>query len=436
MSYLHIVKERLRRSLNESIHYSRYNAPMIGVLGVFTFPLYYYVWLYLFPQPYENLPLRLIGLVICVPLLLYGQWPKRLASYFPAYWILFLLYTLPFFFTYMLLRNELSMIWSMSTMAALFFLVLALYDWLLVILVALLGSVLGWAAFLMTSESDTAALAALYVQQLPIYAFVIIGGSIFNYNAQLVKEEKLNAHAAVGRNIAHELRTPLLGMKAATSGLSHYLPHLVDAHQQAMQANLPVRSIRATRLERLRDASDRIEEEIDYANTIIDMLLLSANQTTIKKDSFAEHSMNDTIARALDRFPFKSEHEKALVFWDEGEDFTYFGSDLLVMHVIFNLLKNALHSVLDAGRGSIRITTTIGKQYNRLGVLDTGPGIDPSRVKHVFDYFFSSKTIDQGSGLGLSFCKLVMESLNGRVRCDSRLNEYTLFEMSFPQVTP
>ncbi|WP_111655721.1 sensor histidine kinase [Isoalcanivorax indicus] len=435
MSYLHIVKERLRRSLNESIHYSRYNAPMIGVLGVITFPLYYYVWLYLFPQAYENLPLRLIGMIICVPLLLYGRWPKKLAPYFPAYWILFLLYTLPFFFTYMLLRNDLSMIWSMSTMAALFFLVLALYDWLLVILVALLGSLLGWAAFLMTSDADTVALATLYIQQLPIYAFVIIGGSIFNYNAQLVKEEKLNAHAAVGRNIAHELRTPLLGMKAATSGLSHYLPHLVDAHQQAMLSGLPVRSIRATRLERLREASDRIEEEIDYANTIIDMLLLSANQTTIKKDSFALHSMNDTIERALQRFPFKSEHERDLVSWDRGEDFVYFGSDLLVMHVVFNLVKNALHSVLNSGQGTIRITTLPGKQFNRLSVLDTGPGIDPSRVKHVFDYFFSSKTIDQGSGLGLSFCKLVMESLNGRIRCDSRLNEYTLFEMSFPQAT-
>ncbi|MBZ2190166.1 HAMP domain-containing histidine kinase [Alcanivorax sp. JB21] len=434
MKHLELLTARLGRSVQESVHYSRYNAPMIGVLGVITFPLYHYVWWLIIPQPYENLWLRMIGVVICVPLIFAAQWPKAMQRYFATYWILFLLYTLPFFFTYMLLRNDLSLIWSMSTMAALFFLVLAVYDWLLVILLTLAGSLLGWAGLLLTTDvQDINTLTTLYFQQLPIYAFVVIGGSIFNYNAQLVKEEKLNAHAAVGRNIAHELRTPLLGMKAATSGLVHYLPQLVDGHKAAMDAGLPVKPIRGTRLDKLRHAAERIDEEIDYSNTIIDMLLLSAGQTTIKQDSFSWHSINDTIERALDRFPFKSDRERHLVHWERGDDFAYYGSDLLVTHVLFNLIKNALHSVLSAGKGTIRIGTGRSRRYNRLIVMDTGPGIDQARIRQIFDYFYSSKTLDQGAGLGLSFCKLVMESLQGKIHCESRLNEYTLFEMSFPR---
>ena len=52
-------------------------------------------------------------------------------------------------------------------------------------------------------------------EQLPIYLFVVVAGSIFNYSAQMVKEEKLDAYAAVGRNIAHELRTPLSRLAVA-----------------------------------------------------------------------------------------------------------------------------------------------------------------------------------------------------------------------------
>lgn len=434
MKYLKLLAARLGRSVQESVHYSRYNAPMIGVLGAITFPLYHYIWWLIIPQPYENLWLRMIGVAICVPLIFAAQWPKALKRHFATYWILFLIYTLPFFFTYMLLRNDLSLIWSMSTMAALFFLVLAVYDWLLVILMALAGSLLGWAGLLLTTDvQDLNTLVSLYLEQLPIYAFVVIGGSIFNYNTQLVKEEKLNAHAAVGRNIAHELRTPLLGMKAATSGLVHYMPQLVAGHKAAMDAGLPVKPIRGTRLDKLRHAAERIDEEIDYSNTIIDMLLLSAGQTTIKQDSFSWHSMNDTVERAIDRFPFKSERERHLVHWERGDDFAYYGSDLLVTHVLFNLIKNALHSVLSAGRGTIRIGTGRSSRYNRLIVMDTGPGIDQAQIRQIFDYFYSSKTLDQGAGLGLSFCKLVMESLQGKIHCESRLNEYTLFEMSFPR---
>ncbi|WP_035203067.1 ATP-binding protein [Isoalcanivorax pacificus] len=426
-----MIVSRLNQSISESAHFSRHNAPMVGVLGLVSFPLYYFIWQFVFPQPYESVWLRIGGVLVCIPLLFYRLWPARMQRYFAGYWVFALSYALPFFFTYMLLRNDLSLVWSMSTMAALFMLVLAVYDWLLVICIAVVGSLLGWMAFLLTA--DSAAAFSAYMQQLPIYAFVVIAGSIFNYTANMVKEEKLNAHAAIGRNIAHELRTPLSGMKGATSGLVQYLPHLVAAHRAAMEAGLDVRRIRSTRLDQLSDAANRIQEEIDFSHTIIDMLLLSAGQTTIKQDNFRNHSINDTIRRALERYPFKSERERHLVQWQEGEDFEYYGSDLLVTHVLFNLTKNALHSVISAGKGVIHISSSRGVDTNRLIFMDTGPGIPRTQVKHIFDYFYTSKTVDQGTGLGLSFCRLVMQSLHGGIRCESRLGEYTLFELSFPR---
>src|SRR5690606_15389354 len=172
-----------------------------------------------------------------------------------------------------------------------------------------------------------------------------------------------------------------------------------------------------------------------HSNTIIDMLLLSADQTTIKQDHFRKHSINQTIHQALERYPFKSDKERNLVWWNDESNFTYFGSDILVAHVIFNLTKNALHSVLSAGKGNIRIDVHLGSEYNHVIFMDTGPGIPRSHIPRVFDHFYTSKTVDQGTGLGLSFCKQAMRSLKGDIRCESRLGEYTLFELLFPRIT-
>jgi two-component system, CAI-1 autoinducer sensor kinase/phosphatase CqsS len=422
---------RVTEAINESAHYSRYNAPMVGALGVIGFPLYYYIWQYLFPQPYESLGLRLVGTAICLPLVTSRYWPKRLQQYFPGYWLITMVYTLPFFFTYMLLRNDMSVIWAMSTMAALFLLVLALHDWLLVILTSLGGSILAWIAFWLTADNTPE--VATYLAQLPIYVFVIIAGSIFNYTAQMVKAEKLDAYAAVGRNIAHELRTPLLGMKGAAGAISHYLPELTHAYRLAQEAGLPVREVRSSRLNQLAQAANRIDEEIDYSNVIIDMLLISAGQGSLRTDDEGIHSATDTVATALQRYPFKSDRERELVRYLSQDEFSYQGSSLLLIHTLFNLIKNALHSVLRAGKGDILVRVYTDQGRHHISVRDTGLGISTKDQRHLFEQFYSSKSIDEGSGVGLSFCKRVMESMGGSITVRSTLGDYAEFILTFPE---
>lgn len=423
--------QRLSYAIKESAHYSRYNAPMVGWLGVIGFPLYYFIWHDIFPQPYENLWLRLAGTVICLPLIFQRLWPKQLKDHFAAYWLLTMVFTLPFFFTYMLLRNDMSVIWAMSTMAALFLLVLALHDWLLVMLTSLGGSALAWIAFWLTANEPPVLDA--YFAQLPIYLFVVIAGSVFNYTAQMVKDEKLDAYASVGRNIAHELRTPLLGMKGAAGAIHQYLPELIHGFRLAQEAGLPVRKIRASRIDQLHSAAMRIDEEIDYSNIIIDMLLLSAGQTSLKADDNGLHSAITTIEGALARYPFKSNRERELVQFQPNGDFTYLGSALLVTHTIFNLLKNALHSVLKAGKGTITIKIETNGHSNLISIHDTGLGVADHDLRHLFEHFYSSKSVEEGSGVGLSFCKRVMESMDGSISCQSTLGEYAKFTLTFPK---
>src|SRR5699024_479593 len=109
---------RLHFALAQSAEYSKPNMLLVGLVAVIGFPLYYVIWKFIFPQPYENLPLRLLGAALCVPLLLVGHLPHACRRYLTVYWLFALLYTLPFYFTFMLLKNDISAVWGMSTMAA------------------------------------------------------------------------------------------------------------------------------------------------------------------------------------------------------------------------------------------------------------------------------------------------------------------------------
>jgi signal transduction histidine kinase len=69
---------------------------------------------------------------------------------------------------------------------------------------------------------------------------------------------------------------------------------------------------------------------------------------------------------------------------------------------------------------------------NRLYFRDNGKGISPEILPRIFDKFFTSSKA--GTGVGLAFCKLVMEGMNGTIECESNPEEYTLFKLSFPKI--
>ena len=142
MTYLRKCVERLWTAASatfkrDTAHFSSRHF-YFGLVAGFGFPLYYVIWHVLFPQPYETLPLRLVGSAIFVPIVLAKLWPASLKPYFPLYWYLALLFALPFFFTFMLLKNDGSTIWLLSTLVALFVMILLL-DWINLLIHIALG---------------------------------------------------------------------------------------------------------------------------------------------------------------------------------------------------------------------------------------------------------------------------------------------------------
>ena len=403
-----------------------------GLVAALGFPLYYVVWHYLFPQPYENLPLRLLGSALFVPVIFAKRWPERLRRYLPVYWYFSALFALPFFFTFMLLKNDGDTVWLLSALAAAFLMVL-LFDWLNLFVQFAIGTLAAGAAYYLSTDAPH--LAAPDLEHLPVYLFIVTIGAVANYSSEIVKRERLRAMMATASTVAHELRTPLLSIKAGATGLKTHLPVLLDAYRMAKQAGLPVAPLREVHLDSMRGVLERFEAEVNHSNTAIDMLLMNARPIGFMNENFAVCSMASCVEAALMRYPFASDKERELVAADLNRDFLFDGNELLMVHVLFNLLKNALYHVTRAGKGTIRIEIRPTAAGGQLVFTDTGSGISPKVLPHIFTRFYSwSRRGDYGSGagIGLAYCRSIMGAFGGNIVCDSTEGEFTRFVLTFP----
>jgi NtrC-family two-component system sensor histidine kinase KinB len=108
----------------------------------------------------------------------------------------------------------------------------------------------------------------------------------------------------------------------------------------------------------------------------------------------------------------------------------------MISRVILNLLENAnKFTHLD---GSIQLTANVVGPDIEVTVSDNGPGIPPDQMPHIFEKFSRVHYKDgpEGTGLGLAFCKLAVETHGGRIWAESILGRGTTFRFTIPVKKP
>ena len=119
-----------------------------------------------------------------------------------------------------------------------------------------------------------------------------------------------------------------------------------------------------------------------------------------------------------------------------------------IHQLVINLCSNAYQALDDSG-GSITVTLdhfTVGKQfprdlpnlqvgkYIRLSVQDTGHGIDAHHLERIFEPFYTTRTVGQGTGLGLSVAHGIAMSHKGDIFVKSELAKGTTFYVYLPEI--
>ncbi len=210
-------------AIRKVYQYAEPNLTLVGWMGFVGFPIYYIVWEFLFPQPYENLPLRLACSVLFLGIIFRNRVPFEWRKYLPAYYQVAVTLCLPCFFFYMLLMNNWSNVWVMSFMSAIFLHILLVHVTKVMFAQTFAGigiaTLCAWVAqgFYLEITMDWT--------HVPIFLFIYLFGNLFYFRNQVEHENKVSLAKSFGAGIAHEMRNPLSGLLTSIDVMQSILPN-------------------------------------------------------------------------------------------------------------------------------------------------------------------------------------------------------------------
>ena len=209
-------------------------------------------------------------------------------------------------------------------------------------------------------------------------------------------------------NMSHEIRTPL----NAIIGFSNILAETDDKEEK--EEFVKIISKNSDLLLRL----------------ITDILDFSKIESGILDYSFTDTSLKDIFHEQYLVHALKMPEKVSLICdFDALPDILVHTDPKRVTQVISNLISNATKFTEE---GSIRLFYRIVEGYVLIEVIDTGIGISPQHQQTIFDRFVKVNSFKQGTGLGLTICKTIIEALNGTIGVDSRPGEGARFWFTLP----
>jgi CheY-like chemotaxis protein/signal transduction histidine kinase len=410
----------LGRVVFDAAKVSDYSVLAVGVIGTIGHPLYWVWWTFVDPQPNENPLMRIVGTLACALLLLRRFWPASVARFLPWYYFVTVAYTLPFFFTYYLLAGHFSMMWSMAELGMIFFLIAIFPSYMALSLNLLLGigvAVLCAKIFIPhVIHVDTHLFLYTY---FPVFTFGIVAGLTFSYSnlKGIVAQARNGALRALAGSIAHEMRNPLSQLRLVLDRVEESLPAADNGISHDRSASV-YRHLAHGQL------------SIERGLRIIAMTLDEVSAKPIPSDRLVYLSAAVTTRKALDEYGFADRKERARVRLVVLEDFTFKVDETVYLFTLFNLIKNALHHI--AAHPAATLTLTVDRQT--VLVHDTGPGIAPEILPHLFEPFRTGGN-SAGTGLGLAYCQRAMRAFDGTIGCRSELGKFTQFTLQFPVIS-
>jgi two-component system sensor histidine kinase HydH len=222
------------------------------------------------------------------------------------------------------------------------------------------------------------------------------------HNKEMQRHEEMARLGEMGAVMAHEIRNPLAGIKGfaqlveTASGIKQARYYADKIVSQSLRMEALVNDLLAFA------RNDRRERHTVYLSILIkDCVTLLRPEAT-----------NQQVTIEVDA----ATHVKTHVVVDR------------IVQMLLNLMKNAIQAMPEGGLLKIELEQKEGSAYMRIS--DSGVGISPEHLTHIFEPFWTNKTT--GTGLGLALCRKVAEEHGGSLTVESETGRGTTFYLTLP----
>jgi two-component system CAI-1 autoinducer sensor kinase/phosphatase CqsS len=387
----------------------------MGVFMMVGHPLFAWTWGEWLPQPYEDWRLRAVmaamGLLFLIPRVSSAPSSKLSATvYLTVLW-----FQLPVLFSWMYLCNGGNAVW-LASLCAMFLIFYQLTDWRVATIGLTTGGLLTWLMFNIAG----AARLAMPEEQAQTHAVVIAfsWGSAwwFGMGTSSARRAQWQQTMASMRIMAHELRTPLATITLLTDAARGQGQH--HAHSEGIRERLLV----------------RLQRVVNHIHWHLNTQVNNARLMSLDGPLVAL-SAEQLVRKALAEFPYPTARQRECIQVVIDQDFMFCGTQRPFEQVLGNLVKNALTALADNGRmlshGDLRIAVGCDPSKGWISVTDQGTGMDEKLRLKIFEPFFSTNT-STGHGLGLPFCKVVVEAARGTIQVKSQKGQGTTVLIELP----
>ena len=228
--------------------------------------------------------------------------------------------------------------------------------------------------------------------------------------AELLQSEKLAGIGSFAAGIAHDINNPLQLILGLAENLAEE-QNLTAVHEQA------------------RD----IIEAVKRASAICRDLTRYSRRASPHEDVLV--SVNGKLDEALRIARYASSFHDIEMIKHYQPGAAVKGNPDELLHVLVNLITNAVHAMEQAG-GTLTLETTVLDGEVGVRISDTGCGIAPDKIPEIFEPFFTTKAPDKGTGLGLYNVKTIVNKMHGSIAVDSQTEKGTTFTLTFPNGEP
>ena len=226
-------------------------------------------------------------------------------------------------------------------------------------------------------------------------------------------EEAVQGSKRLVADASHELRTPLTVMRGELESMAAD-PQVTAATRELLASLL---------------------EEVDRLAAVVDGLLaLSRLDTGEASAQWVKFDLAELVATTADQMSLLAEDKRISVICDAPQRVLVDGNRAKLKQVVVNLLDNAIKYTPNGGSVRLKVAAQNGQAV--LEVADTGMGIPPEALPHVFERFFRverSRSREQGgAGLGLSIVKSICAAHGAAVELQSTTDQGSRFRIRFP----